>query len=632
MKSRCSLKVNIDATLSYVHLRSCSHSLGEGSSRGARGGSRVVTPGRIRVGSWNVGTLTGKSIELVDTFLKCNVDIMCVQETRWKGQEAVDINNYRLWYSGSRTARNGVGIFLGPTHKDHVVDVGRFSDRIMSVTLIINEETFTVISAYAPHVGLGEADKKSFWELLDEVVRGCPADHPLSIGGDLNGHIGTEVEGYRGAHGGFGFGVRNEEGRSILEFAIAHDLFVANSFFKKRDAQLATYHSGGHSTQIDFFLLRKGDLRTCKDCKVLPTLTCSSQHRLLVMDLGTHGRVNRRARAIQPRILWKNLNGAKAETFRANVVERVGAETKNVDFIDADQMWNSLASTIRGVAKESLGVAVGTSRAQKGCRESWWLSDEVQTKVALKQARFRELTSFRGGTLVERYSIENSYREAKREAKIAVTHAKDKAYEELYKRLYSKEGANDIYRIAKARERRRRDIDNIKYIKDETGQTIVKEDKIRKRWEEYFSSLFDGGRSGNGEPHDYDMAPHYQNNCFCTRINQEEVRSALQKMGRNKVVGPDQIPIEAWRCLGDDGVRWLTNLFNTTFRSTKMPMEWRLSEVIPIYKNKGDAQTCSNYRGIKLLSHTMKLWERVIETRLRRETKVSENQFGFMPG
>nr|GFD03047.1 retrovirus-related Pol polyprotein LINE-1 [Tanacetum cinerariifolium] len=63
-----------------------------------------------------------------------------------------------------------------------------------------------------------------------------------------------------------------------------------------------------------------------------------------------------------------------------------------------------------------------------------------------------------------------------------------------------------------------------------------------------------------------------------------------------------------------------------------MPDEWRLSEVIPIYKNKGDAQAYSNYRGIKLLSHTMKLWERVIEKRLRRESRVSENQFGFMPG
>ncbi|XP_071739768.1 uncharacterized protein [Rutidosis leptorrhynchoides] len=103
-------------------------------------------------------------------------------------------------------------------------------------------------------------------------------------------------------------------------------------------------------------------------------------------------------------------------------------------------------------------------------------------------------------------------------------------------------------------------------------------------------------------------------------------------MGRNKAAGPDQIPVEAWRCLGDDGVRWLTCLFNKTYQSSKMPLKWRVSEIIPIYKNKEDAQTCGNYRGIKLLSHTMKFWERVIETRLRRVTNVSENQFGFMPG
>ncbi|XP_071699628.1 uncharacterized protein [Rutidosis leptorrhynchoides] len=129
--------------------------------------------------------------------------------------------------------------------------------------------------------------KKNFWELLDEVVRGCPADHRLIIGGDLNGHIGADAKGYEGTHGGFGYGVRNEEGRSILEFFIAHDLVVTNSFFKKQDAQLATFHSGGRSTQIDFLLLGKGDLRNCRDCKVLPALTCSSQHRLLVMNLAT---------------------------------------------------------------------------------------------------------------------------------------------------------------------------------------------------------------------------------------------------------------------------------------------------------------------------------------------------------
>ncbi|XP_071712978.1 uncharacterized protein [Rutidosis leptorrhynchoides] len=109
----------------------------------------------------------------------------------------------------------------------------------------------------------------------------------------------------------------------------------------------------------------------------------------------------------------------------------------------------------------------------------------------------------------------------------------------------------------------------------------------------------------------------HQNNCQCSMIKYEEVREAPRKMGRNKYVGPDQIPIEAWRCLGDDGVKWLTSLFNKKFRSQKMSMEWRLIEVIPIYKNKGGAQVCALVE---------------FDTRLQCETKVSENQFDFMPG
>lgn len=42
----------------------------------------------------------------------------------------------------------------------------------MSVMVVIGEETFTIVSAYAPHVGLGEAEKKSLWDSMDELVRG----------------------------------------------------------------------------------------------------------------------------------------------------------------------------------------------------------------------------------------------------------------------------------------------------------------------------------------------------------------------------------------------------------------------------------------------------------------------------
>ena len=43
-------------------------------------------------------------------------------------------------------------------------------------------------------------------------------------------------------------------------------------------------------------------------------------------------------------------------------------------------------------------------------------------------------------------------------------------------------------------------------------------------------------------------------------------------------------------------------------------------------------KNCENHKGIKLMSYTMKLWERVIKQRLRKEINVLENQFGFMLG
>jgi Reverse transcriptase (RNA-dependent DNA polymerase) len=118
------------------------------------------------------------------------------------------------------------------------------------------------------------------------------------------------------------------------------------------------------------------------------------------------------------------------------------------------------------------------------------------------------------------------------------------------------------------------------------------------------------------------------NRRFVRRIQESEVKEVLKKMKTGKALGPDDIPIEVWRCLGDIAIVCLTKLFNTIFRSNKMPDEWRRSILVPIFKNKGNIQSCTNYRGIKLMSHTIKLWERVIEHRLRKLTTVSKNQFG----
>jgi len=53
-------------------------------------------------------------------------------------------------------------------------------------------------------------------------------------------------------------------------------------------------------------------------------------------------------------------------------------------------------------------------------------------------------------------------------------------------------------------------------------------------------------------------------------------------MLNGKADGPDQISVEVWKCLSEEGLKLLTKLFNVIFRTAKMPREWRFSINHPI--------------------------------------------------
>ena len=257
-------------------------------------------------------------------------------------------------------------------------------------------------------------------------------------------------------------------------------------------------------------------------------------------------------------------------------------------------------------------------------KDTWWWNDDVQKAIKEKKDCFRRLYLDRSADNIEKYKM------AKKAAKRAVGEARGRAYEDLYQRLGTKEGERDIYKMAKIRERKTRDIGQLKCIKDGADQLLVKDEEIKHRWQEYLDKLF----NGENESSTIELDDSFDETSmrFVRRIQECEVKEALKKLKGGKAMGPDCIPIEVWKGLGDIVIVWLTKLFNLIFRANKMPEEWRRSILVPIFKNKGDVQSCTNYRGIKLMSRTMKLWERFIEHRLRRMTSMTKNQFGFMLG
>ena len=70
------------------------------------------------------------------------------------------------------------------------------------------------------------------------------------------------------------------------------------------------------------------------------------------------------------------------------------------------------------------------------------------------------------------------------------------------------------------------------------------------------------------------------------------------------------------------GVSVMVELSQRVLDGKKVLDEWQTSVLVPIFKEKGDVKSCNTYRGVKLLEHTMKIVERVLERRIRKSVNI----------
>ena len=569
----------------------------------------------FRVGQLNIGSMTGRGRELADLMRKRKIDVLCVQETRWKGNKAKELGDgYKLLYSGANAqGRNGVGIVLSGELKSTVTEVCRKNDRIMRLKICCGGDTVNIISAYAPQGGCTEEEKGTFWSEMDGVMQELEEHERVIVGADLNGHVGSENYVIGRVHGGHGIGERNPEGESIVDFAMSFDMAIVNTYFTKKREHLITYKSGGICSQIDYFLYKRSRLLEVKNCKVIPGDHVAPQHRLVCMDLKLKRERKSKMKVVR-KIRWYRLlkEGEKRREFKRKVLEEI-----DLGIEDVQEWWRQNASVIRRLGKEQLGETSGRIWEEK---ETWWWNENIAKVVKEKKEAKKRWEDSHLSEDRERL------REKNKEVKKMVAQAKARSYEGVYDELETKEGLNKMIKLAKTRHKSTKDITHIKQIKDENGTVLKKEEDILKRWIEYFEKLLN-------EENERLIRENGQVNIgMVIRLSRNEVLHALKKMKNGKATGPDLIPVEVWKAIGEEGVDILYDLMVKILEQEKIPEEWRESILVPIFKGKGDVQECSNYRGIKLMSHTLKILERIIDGRLREEVDIGKEQLGFMKG
>ncbi|KAI8431531.1 hypothetical protein MSG28_016031 [Choristoneura fumiferana] len=521
--------------------------------------SQPALSNKLRLGTWNLGTMTGRSAELSQILHNRNINICCIQETKWKGSKSREIGHgFQLVYHGVDTKRNGVGIILDQNLKHRIVGVERKSDRLIAIKLAMDDQPIlNIVSAYAPQVGCPALEKEAFWEDFDEEC--------IHIRADLNGHVGASNEAFPNTHGGYGLGRRNREGLDILNFASRYNFKIVNTQFRKKEEHLITY----------------------KSAKLL----------VAVVNLPKPIRIRRDN---TERIKWKVLHGDKGIQF-INIIKSYLTEDLGRDKT-TDKMWQDFEDVCHKQARLTLGVSKGEPPTAKD--PTWW-NDAIKQIIKAKREAFK---------LWQKSKLEDDraeYKTLKVLAKSSVAQARAISRQDFYDRLENATNENQVFKVAKQRYRARLDTKFNKYIKDSHGKLLTSNDAINYRWKEYYEQLLNEWFPSENQI----TLPSIAGPLEC--IHPMEIKLAIRKMEHNKALGPDNVPVDIWKLLGEDALPWLTSFFNKIAFEGKIPASMLVDATIT---------------GIKLMSHTLKLWERSNWRRLTALTKPTANQFGFTTG
>ena len=113
----------------------------------------------------------------------------------------------------------------------------------------------------------------------------------------------------------------------VVNFGKRMDLAIVDTYFKKKDEHRVTYKSGGKSTQVDYVMCRRRNLKKMCDCKVIVNECVTKQHRMVVCKIALMVK-KKKAEKVKPKIRWWKVK----ETARVHNSGCQNSDRHNSDF------------------------------------------------------------------------------------------------------------------------------------------------------------------------------------------------------------------------------------------------------------------------------------------------------------
>ena len=566
-----------------------------------KGKRRLRNKGIIRMGTWNIRTLmtVGKIEEIGKQMKEYKIEILALQETRWKGEGQIDRNNYTLLYGGEdKQGKRGTGFMISKTFKERILEYRRINGRISLLRLKNKPANLTLINTYAPTEDRNNDEKDAFYETLIRTCREAPKHDTLIIMGDLNAMIGKEeyirtVAGKETMHQS-----SNDNGIRVCNLASELDMFIVSTKFKHRPEHKITWLYPGktYGNQIDHVLIAKKRRRMIQDVRAYRGTTVDTDHQLVIVKakINTIGTSKK-----QKRKQVRNFNELeiKRTAYRKNIGKLIGkeAETEGIE-----SEWETIKTAI-------IKATDKTCTRRQQTKKNEWFDESCQTII--KNKRKLRLQWIR----TKRKEDYEKYKEMRKRGTV------------IFKKKKSEWINNIMDNLDKQNHHNAR---LYQYIRKQNRKTFIANIECEE-WEKYFHSLLNNPTIAE----EREMRSETTSTTEQHMPTKEELQKIINKLKTHKAVGPDDIANEQIKLGGQKLVSSIYNLIIKIWIAEKMPAEWEKGIIIPILK-KGNPMLCTNYRGITLLNSTYKILTTLLNNKVKQHTeeRIQEYQQGFRQG
>ena len=99
-------------------------------------------------------------------------------------------------------------------------------------------------------------------------------------------------------------------------------------------------------------------------------------------------------------------------------------------------------------------------------------------------------------------------------------------------------------------------------------------------------------------------------------IASKKVKTVIENLDSSKASGSDSIPVVVLKNYEPERLYILAELFNMCLKESCFPDCWKVSSVVPVFKNVGERSTAKNYRPVSLLSVVSKVFEKLVNNRI----------------